>query len=27
LNVKGKPIVNSYLDGVAFEKKYNVKVF
>jgi len=27
LNVKGKPIVNSYLDGVGFSKKYNVKVF
>ena len=27
LNVKGKPIVNSYLDKVEFSKKYNVKVF
>ena len=27
LNVKGKPIVNSYLDGVGFSKKYKVKVF
>ena len=27
LNVKGKPIVNSYLGGVGFSKKYNVKVF
>jgi len=27
LNVKGKPIVNSYRDGVGFSKKYNVKVF
>ena len=24
---KGKPIVNSYHDGVEFEKKYGVKVF
>ena len=27
LNIKGQPIVNSYHDGVAFEKQYNVKVF
>ena len=27
LNIKGQPIVNSYHDGVAFEKKYGVKVF
>ena len=27
LNIKGKPIVNSYHDGVEFEKKYGVKVF
>mgnify|MGYP003135546959 CR=1 FL=1 len=27
LNIKGQPIVNSYQDGVAFEKKYGVKVF
>ena len=27
LNVKGKPIVNSYMGGVGFSKKYNVKVF
>ena len=27
LNIKGQPIVNSYHDGVAFEKRYNVKVF
>ena len=27
LNVKGKPIVNSYLGGVGFSKKYGVKVF
>jgi len=27
LNIKGKPIVNSYLGGVGFAKKYNVKVF
>ena len=27
LNIKGKPIVNSYLDGVGFSKKYKVKVF
>jgi len=27
LNIKGQPIVNSYIDGVEFEKKYNVKVF
>jgi len=27
LNVKGKPIVNSYLGGVGFSKRYNVKVF
>ena len=26
LNIKGQPIVNSYQDGVAFEKKYGVKV-
>ena len=26
LNIKGQPIVNSYLDGVAFSKKYGVKV-
>ncbi len=27
LNIKGKPIVNSYHDGIEFEKKYGVKVF
>ena len=27
LNIKGKPIVNSYHDGVEFQKKYGVKVF
>ena len=27
LNIKGQPIVNSYHDGVEFEKKYNVRVF
>ena len=27
LNIKGKPIVNSYDDGIEFEKKYGVKVF
>ena len=27
LNIKGQPIVNTYLDGVAFSKKYGVKVF
>jgi carbamoyltransferase len=27
LNIKGQPIVNSYHDGVEFEKKYGVKVF
>ena len=27
LNIKGQPIVNSYQDGVAFEKKYGVKVY
>ncbi len=27
LNIKGQPIVNNYHDGVAFEKKYGVKVF
>jgi carbamoyltransferase len=27
LNVKGKPIVNSYLGGVGFAKTYKVKVF
>ena len=27
INIKGKPIVNSYHDGVEFEKKYGVKVF
>ena len=27
LNIKGKPIVNSYHDGVEFTKKYGVKVF
>ena len=27
LNIKGKPIVNSEEDGVAFEKKYGVKVY
>ena len=27
LNIKCKPIVNSYHDGVEFEKKYGVKVF
>jgi len=27
LNIKGKPIVNSYHDGVEFEKKYGVKVY
>ena len=27
LNIKGKPIVNSYHDGIEFEKKYGVKVY
>jgi len=27
LNIKGQPIVNSYVDGVEFEKKYGVKVY
>ncbi len=27
LNIKGQPIVNSYQDGVAFSKKYGVKVY
>ena len=27
LNVKGKPIVNSYLGGVGFSKTYKIKVF
>jgi len=27
LNIKGKPIVNSYHDGIEFEKRYGVKVF
>ena len=26
LNIKGQPIVNSYFDGIAFSKKYGVKV-
>ena len=27
LNIKGQPIVNSYIDAIAFSKKYGVKVF
>ena len=27
LNIKGQPIVNNYLDGIEFSKKYNVKVY
>ena len=27
LNIKGQPIVNNYLDGVEFSRKYNVKVY
>ena len=27
LNIKGQPIVNSYIDATAFSKKYGVKVF
>jgi carbamoyltransferase len=27
LNIKGQPIVNSYMGGVGFAKRYNVKVF
>ena len=27
LNIKGEPIVNSYMGGVGFAKRYNVKVF
>ena len=27
IKYKGKPIVNSYHDGIEFEKKYGVKVF
>ena len=27
LNIKGMPIVNTREDGVAFEKKYGVKVY
>ena len=26
-HIKGQPIVNSYMGGVGFSKKYNVKVF
>jgi len=27
LNIKGQPIVNSYIDATAFSKKYGIKVF
>ena len=27
LNIKGQPIVNDYIDGVEFTKKYKVEVF
>ena len=27
LNIKGQPIVNNYLDGIEFSKKYGVKVY
>jgi carbamoyltransferase len=27
LNIKGQPIVNSYIDAVGFEKKYGVNVY
>ena len=27
LNIKGHPIVNTYLDAVEFSKKYGIKVF
>jgi carbamoyltransferase len=27
LNIKGQPIVNTYTDGIAFSKKYGVKVY
>ena len=27
LNIKGKPMVNTWLDALRFQKKYNVKVF
>ena len=27
LNIKGQPIVNTYLDAVEFSKKYGIKVF
>jgi predicted NodU family carbamoyl transferase len=27
LNIKGQPIVNDIIDSLAFQEKYNMKVF